>query len=90
MKLNIFNSTIKEISYPEREKTIEARTDSKGIRLDVYVEKIFLSTKGTIDKFLPTFRLFSITLTKAFFQAISLKNRIKLSNSSNLGTVDKI
>ena len=35
----ILNTTIKEITYPEREKTIEARTDSKGIRLDVYVEE---------------------------------------------------
>ena len=34
----ILNIKIKSISYPEREKTIEARTDSKGIRLDVYVE----------------------------------------------------
>ena len=34
----ILNIKIKEISYPEREKTIEARTDSKGIRLDVYVQ----------------------------------------------------
>ena len=42
----ILNTTIKEISYPEREKTIEARTDSKGIRLDVYVEE-----KGTNRSF---------------------------------------
>ena len=35
----ILDTKIKEISYPEREKTIEARTDSKGIRLDVYVEE---------------------------------------------------
>ena len=34
----ILNMKIKSINYPEREKTIEARTDSKGIRLDVYVE----------------------------------------------------
>ena len=42
----ILNTKIKEISYPEREKTIEARTDSKGIRLDVYVEE-----KGTNRSF---------------------------------------
>ena len=35
----ILDTKIKEISYPEREKTIEVRTDSKGIRLDVYVEE---------------------------------------------------
>lgn len=35
----ILNTKIKEISYPEREKTIEVKTDSKGIRLDVYVEE---------------------------------------------------
>ena len=35
----ILNTKIKEISYPEREKTIEARFDGKGIRLDVYVEE---------------------------------------------------
>ena len=29
---------IELILYPEREKVIESRTDSKGIRLDVYVE----------------------------------------------------
>ena len=34
----ILKVRIKEISYPEREKTIEMRTDSKGIRIDVYVE----------------------------------------------------
>lgn len=34
----ILNIKIKGISYPEREKTIEARIDGKGIRLDVYVE----------------------------------------------------
>lgn len=34
----ILNIKIKTISYPEREKTIDARLDSKGIRLDVYVE----------------------------------------------------
>ena len=33
----ILNIRVKEISYPEREKVIENRTDSKGIRLDVYV-----------------------------------------------------
>ena len=35
----ILDIKIKEINYPEREKTIEARTDSKGIRLDVYIEE---------------------------------------------------
>lgn len=34
----ILDIKIKEINYPEREKTIEARTDSKGIRLDIYAE----------------------------------------------------
>ena len=34
----ILKVRIKEISYPEREKTIEMRSDSKGIRIDVYVE----------------------------------------------------
>ncbi len=34
----ILNIKIKKIHYPEREKVIENRTDSKGIRLDVYVE----------------------------------------------------
>lgn len=34
----ILNLKIKLVSYPEREKTIDARIDSKGIRLDVYVE----------------------------------------------------
>ena len=42
----ILDTKIKEITYPEREKTIEARTDSKGIRLDVYVEE-----KGTNRSF---------------------------------------
>ena len=35
----ILNIKIKSLSYPEREKVLEARTDSKGIRLDVYVEE---------------------------------------------------
>ena len=42
----ILNVKIKEISYPEREKTINLRSDSKGIRLDVYVEE-----KGTNRSF---------------------------------------
>lgn len=42
----ILNIKIKEISYPEREKTINLRSDSKGIRLDVYVEE-----KGTNRSF---------------------------------------
>ena len=33
----ILQLNIKRIDFPEREKVIEARTDSKGIRLDVYV-----------------------------------------------------
>ncbi|MBO4780027.1 MAG: Rpn family recombination-promoting nuclease/putative transposase [Selenomonadaceae bacterium] len=35
----ILNVKIKGIKYPEREKTINLRSDSKGIRLDVYVEE---------------------------------------------------
>ena len=35
----ILNVRISEISYPEREKTVEACIDGKGIRLDVYVEE---------------------------------------------------
>ena len=35
----ILNVKIKEIDYPEREKTIETRIDGKGIRLDVYVKE---------------------------------------------------
>ena len=42
----ILNTKIREIIYPEREKTIEVRSDSKGIRLDVYVEE-----KGTNRSF---------------------------------------
>ena len=42
----ILNTKIKEINYPEREKTINLRSDSKGIRLDVYVEE-----KGTNRSF---------------------------------------
>ena len=34
----ILDIKIKEITYPEREKTIEARIDGKGIRLDVFAE----------------------------------------------------
>ena len=34
----ILNIHVKKIDYPEREKVIESHTDSKGIRLDVYVE----------------------------------------------------
>ena len=34
----ILNIKISEISYPEREKTVEACIDGKGIRLDVYVQ----------------------------------------------------
>ena len=42
----ILNTKIREIKYPEREKTINLRSDSKGIRLDVYVEE-----KGTNRSF---------------------------------------
>lgn len=34
----ILNFKIRGINYPEREKTVEACIDGKGIRLDVYVE----------------------------------------------------
>lgn len=34
----ILNIKIRGINYPEREKTVEACIDGKGIRLDVYVE----------------------------------------------------
>lgn len=34
----IFNIKIFKISFPEREKVLEARSDSKGIRLNVYAE----------------------------------------------------
>lgn len=34
----ILDIKVSRISYSEREKVIEARTDSKGIRLDVYVQ----------------------------------------------------
>ena len=34
----ILNFPIKNISFPEREKVIEARSDCKGIRLNVYVQ----------------------------------------------------
>ena len=33
----ILGFEIDSIEYPEREKTIETRRDSKGVRLDVYV-----------------------------------------------------
>ena len=36
----ILNVEIADIRYPEREKTIEARIDGKGIRLDVFVEDV--------------------------------------------------
>ena len=35
---HILDIKIESISYPEREKTIETRLDSKGIRLDIYVK----------------------------------------------------
>ena len=35
----ILGIKVKEIKYVEREKSIEERTDAKGIRLDVYVEE---------------------------------------------------
>ena len=34
----ILKINIKSIEYPEREKVLEMRTDSKGIRVDVYVQ----------------------------------------------------
>ena len=42
----ILNVRISKINYPEREKTVEACIDGKGIRLDVYVED-----KGTKRSF---------------------------------------
>ena len=40
----LLNIDIKDISYPEEEKTIDVRLDSKSIRMDVYVN----DDKGTI------------------------------------------
>lgn len=36
----VLKTKIAAIKYPEREKTIDARIDAKGIRLDVYVEEV--------------------------------------------------
>lgn len=36
----ILHIQIKELSYPEREKPIDVRRDSKGIRLDVFVREV--------------------------------------------------
>ena len=35
---SILNIKVTHLSFPEREKVVEARADSKGIRLDVYAE----------------------------------------------------
>ena len=36
----VLKTKITSIRYPEREKTIDARSDAKGIRLDVFVEEV--------------------------------------------------
>ena len=36
----VLKTKITAIRYPEREKTIESRSDAKGIRLDVFVEEV--------------------------------------------------
>lgn len=43
---SILNIKVTNLSFPEREKVVEARADSKGIRLDVYAED-----KGTNRSF---------------------------------------
>ena len=44
----ILNTTIKKISYPEREKTIEARTDSEGIfKLPIPITSSYLFAHST-------------------------------------------
>ncbi len=35
----ILHMKIRELTYPEREKSIDVRRDSKGIRLDVFVQE---------------------------------------------------
>ena len=36
----ILHIKVKELAYPEREKPIDVRRDSKGIRLDVFVREV--------------------------------------------------
>ena len=45
----ILHIKIKKISYPEREKVLESRLDSKGIRLDVYVEDKFSNRSFDVE-----------------------------------------
>ena len=47
----ILNIKIKNISYPEREKTVDMRTDSKGIRIDVYVEDKSTNRSFDIERY---------------------------------------
>ena len=46
----ILNFNIKHINYPEREKVIESRTDSKGIRLDIYAEDMDTNRSFDIER----------------------------------------
>ena len=45
----ILHIKITKIYYPEREKVLESRLDSKGVRLDVYVEYKFYNRSFYVE-----------------------------------------
>ena len=71
----ILDIKIKEISYPEREKNIEARIDGKGIRLDVFVED--KGAKRTFDVEMQVTNSVYLAMRIRYYQGLIDMNNLK-------------
>ena len=70
----ILQLNIKHIDFPEREKVIEARTDSKGIRLDVYVHD---DQKRSFDIEMQVADLDNISKRMRYYQGLIDSDKLK-------------
>ena len=71
----ILGIKIKEINYPEREKTIETRIDGKGIRLDVFVED--KSTNRSFDVEMQITDSAQLAMRVRYYQGLIDMNNLK-------------
>ena len=77
----ILDINIKQISYPEREKTIETRIDGKGIRLDVFVQD--QRAKRTFDVEMQVSNSSHLDMRIRYYQALLDMLSTNLSSSSS-------
>ena len=81
----ILDIPIKQISYPEREKTIETRIDGKGIRLDVFVQD--QGAKRTFDVEMQVSNSAHLDMRIRYYQA--LLDMDSLKRGQHYGTLNE-